>query len=158
MGTGVVLRNALVATVATLIAALAAGCGGGAGDGEQTTGGVTESFVGLVGDLNDAARSGEEMEAVERAEKELEGQEKKTFVAFCETAWKLDVQGELDELADTDQLVERIRYWTEYDFANKDSPAVAAALARLRRDTELAAWDAADDRRYKHACYGSGNP
>jgi hypothetical protein len=141
----------LLAAALALSGILATGCGG-SDDGEQRTGGVTESFVDLVAELKAAALAGEKLGGVERAA-ELEPQEKKTLEAFCLTAWKLDVNDEIDRLPETAYVLGRIKRLAEFGFAHKDSPIVAAALARLRRDTELDSWDPAMDRRYKRACY-----
>jgi hypothetical protein len=139
------------ACVAVLLsAAIASGCGDADAE-EQRTGGVTEAFIGLVDDLNAAAQSGEDLEAIERS-KELEPKETKAFWAFCETLWQLDINRETRILEDTDYLMARVKKLAEYRFANKDSPVVAAALARLRRETRLDSFDPARNRRYVHAC------
>jgi hypothetical protein len=156
MRMGSAWRAAGVALLVILSGAVAAACGDADAD-EQRTGGVTEAFIELVEDLKTAALADEDLNGTERAEA-LEPAEEKVFTSFCETVWKLNAQQELDWLEDTERLVTRIEEWAEYSLPPKDSAIVNAGVARLRRDTELDAWDAALDRRYSRACYGGGGP
>lgn len=139
-----------VALALVLVGAIGAGCGGAEAD-ERRTGGVTEAFVDLVADFEEAARTGEELEAIEKS-KELEPRETKAFRAFCENLYSLEINGEEELFSTPDELVARIRKLAEYGFANKRSPVVAAALAHLRRETGLATIGPAQNRRYIHAC------
>lgn len=150
MGTGMARRCALLTIAVALIAAVAAGCGGAEAD-EQRTGGVTEAFIDLVADFKEAARTGEELEAIERS-RDLEPRETKSFWAFCENLNDLRINSEEDLFSEPDVLMPRIRKHAEYRFANKPSPTVAAALALLRKETELTSIDPAQNRRYIHAC------
>jgi len=150
MGTGAA-RKAIGLVVAVALSSLvAAGCGDAEAE-EQRTGGVTEAFIALVDEFTAAARSGEELEAIERS-KELESRETKAFWAFCETLWSIDLNAEQERFSEPSYVVARTKKLAEYRFANKDSPIVAAALARLRRETDLDSFDAARNRRYIHAC------
>lgn len=139
-----------LAIAMTLTSVVASGCGDADAD-ERRTGGVTEAFIGLVHDFKEAARTGEELEAIERS-KELEARETKAFWAFCESLWSLKLNSEEELFSEPDQLIARIKKLAEYRFANKDSPIVAAALARLRRETDLDSITPAENRRYIHAC------
>jgi hypothetical protein len=152
MGTGNGTRLCALAILVALGVAILAGCGDDAGAEEQRTGGVTEAFIDLVSDFEEAARTGEELEAIERSKEDLEPRETKAFWAFCETLWSLDLNAETERFANPDYVIARTKKLAEYRFANKDSPTVAAALAHLRRETELASFDEALNRRYIHAC------
>ncbi len=151
MGSGHALRLILLTALAAVVAAVsAAGCGDADAD-ERRTGGVTEAFIDLVGEFNAAARTGEELEAIERS-KDLEPKETKAFWAFCENLSDLKINSEEELFSEPDELIARIRKLAEYRFANKRSPTVAAALAHLRQETDLASFDVARNSRYIHAC------
>lgn len=151
MGTGAARKAIYLLVALALSGAVAAGCGDAEAE-EQRTGGVTEAFIALVDEFTAAARSGEELEAIERAKDDLEPRETKAFWAFCETLWSIDLNAEQERYSEPSYVVARTKKLAEYRFANKDSPIVAAALARLRRETGLDSFDAARNRRYIHAC------
>lgn len=144
------LRLAPLACAAVALSLAVAACGDADAD-EQRTGGVTEGFIELVDELEAAARSGEELEAIERS-RELEPKETKTFRSLCENLWQLDANSEEEQLSEPDVFIARIKKLAEYRFANKDSPIVAAALVHLRRELDFASFDPARTRRYIHAC------
>jgi hypothetical protein len=152
MGAGIGTRATLLVVLLAAVGALAAGCGGDADADEQRTGGVTESFIALVADFKEAARTGEEIEAIERSKEELEPRETKAFWAFCENLNDLTINAEEEMLSEPSVFIARVRKLAEYRFANKRSPEVGAALAHLRKETDLPSMSPAEHRRYIRAC------
>lgn len=139
--------------VAIGLAGLApAGCGDDAEGGGDETNQPSQAYTDLLTGLEAAARSESSFKAGSKAN-EFNVPEEAVVDAFCETAWQLEINSELDRLARYGYMVGRIRNLAEYDLNGKYKAEVGAAMAVLLKTVDLRSLDGKLVHGYKKACY-----
>jgi hypothetical protein len=154
------LLPSILLVAALAIAAAFAGCGDGDVDAERGTDRVrvpTKAYRELLVGLRKAALAGNSYQAVRRA-KPLAGPEEAAIVAFCEIAWKVDVNQEGDPTKGP-PIVPWVRNYAAAGLGlahlggGARLPALSAALAELNSTLHPASLTGKLSNRYKRACY-----
>jgi len=126
----------------------------------------TPEYTEMLEKLKSAAAAGETYEAARLAQR-LGPVEKSVLGWFCETAWQMVVNSELDRLPDAEYLAHRLSVRAILELSNslytKSGRApyldpVAVAVDELDSVIDLQAVDGAVDRSYNKTCYAGGNP
>lgn len=153
-----VTSSLLIGVLASAIAL--ASCGDSGAGGTASTEGVgqpSEAYGELLVGLENAAGSGKAYKAVRRAEA-LAPAEEAAIVAFCEIAWKVDVNLGGDP-SKGPAIVPWIRSYAEsglglgYVAGRARAPALSAALEKLRSTLDPASLEGETSSRYKRACF-----
>jgi hypothetical protein len=122
----------------------------------------TAQYTKILEELRRAAKAGKNYEAPHLA-KHLGPVEKSVVKWFCQTAWQMVVNKELDRLPDEEYLAHRLsvrsilevsdHLYTKSGRAPYLSP-VEVGVSELDRVIDLHSFDAKQDRRYEKSCDG----
>lgn len=135
-----------LAAVVVLALIAAPGCGDAAGEDSDP------SYAEVLNELKLAAASNRPARAVDRARELGTPAEKDVLLAFCRTAWSLQLNNETDVLRRDAEYLDRIRHLAEYRLIDEVEP-VTAAMAKLRETLDVTSIDPKMNSRYKQACY-----
>jgi hypothetical protein len=122
----------------------------------------TARYTKTLEELRRAASAGKNYEAPDLS-KGLSPVEKSVVKWFCETAWQMVVNQELDRLPDAEYLAHRLNIRSILELSNSQytksgrAPYLApveVGVNELGRVIDLRAFDAKQDRRYQKTCDG----
>jgi hypothetical protein len=123
----------------------------------------TAQYTKILEELRRAAKAGKNYEAPHLT-KQLGPVERSVVNWFCQTAWQMVVNKELDRLPDGEYLAHRLSVRSILEVSNhlytKSGRApylapVEVAVNELGRVIDLRSFDAKQDRRYEKTCDGS---